>query len=316
MIQNEEDVARFIKTLAASMPILAIAMLNETFRSQNVFGFITGVSGVTYREDAIRAHGPFLGSIVAGTFGATALCLFVWLWKSGRSKAFAIAGIIGCTVVTFTSQSSTPLLAYLASLIGIFMWFLRKQMRVIRWGIVILLISLHLVMKAPVWFLIDHVDLIAGNSGFHRAIIIDGLVRHFSEWWLIGVKTTKYWGFDMWDQANQFVGEGENGGLISLICFILLISRSFARLGTARKIADGDTKKEWELYLLGAVLFSYVVSFFGISFSRGAEVYPWYGLFAMITVISAPLLQARAVAEPHIAQRRAPYRLRHAPPAV
>ena len=316
MIQNEEDVARFIKILAGSMAILAGTMLNEVYRHQNVFGFITGGWGVTEREGAIRAQGPLAGPILAGMFGATAFCLFVWLWKSGKSKAFAVVGIIACTVITVTSHSSTSLLGYLASLIGLSMWFLRKQMRLIRWGIVILIISLHLVMKAPVWFIITHVDLVAGNSGFHRAKVIDDLVRTFGDWWLIGVKSTNSLGWDMWDQANQFVGAGENGGLITLVCFILMISRSFGRLGTARKIADGDTKKEWELYLLGVVLFSYVVSFFGISFSRGAEVYPWYALFAMIAVISSPLLQTVAVPDLNATPAKAPYRFKQVPQTI
>ena len=63
----------------------------------------------------------------------------------------------------------------------------RKNTRAIRWGLVLLLISLHLAMKAPVWMLINHVDLVAGNSGYHRAMLIDACVNHFSEWWLIGV---------------------------------------------------------------------------------------------------------------------------------
>ena len=316
MIQDKEDVARFIKILAGCMLIIAVAMLNEAYRAQNVFGFITGDWAVNIRDGAIRAHGPIFGPIVAGTFGATALCLFVWLWVVGKSKLFAIVGIVACTIVTYTSQSSTPLLAYMASVIGLSMWFFRKQMRLVRWGIAIGLISLHMIMKAPVWFIISHVDLVAGNSGFHRAVIIDGLVKHFSEWWLLGVKSTKYWGWDMWDQANQFVGVGENGGLLTLVCFIWMISRSFGRLGTARKLVEGDTKKESEIYLLGAVLFAYVVSFFGTSFGSGPEVYPWYALFAMIAVMTSPILQGNEAPVPAVSEHKVPFRIKYSSPAI
>jgi len=316
MIQDQEDIARFIKVLAGSMLVLGATMLNESLRAQNVFGLITGNWSVTIREGAIRAQGPFAGPIVAGTFGATALCFCVWLWKSKSSRTFAVIGIIGCTIVTFTSQSSTPLLTYLASLLGLSLWFLRKYMRVIRWGIVLMLISLHMVMKAPVWFIIDHVDLIAGNSGFHRAMLINDLIMRFSEWWLIGIKTTKIWGWDMWDQANQFVGVGENGGLIALIFFIWMISKGFGWVGQARKVVEVDTKKEWELYLLGTVLFAYVVSFFGISFSRGVEVYPWHALFAMIAVMTTPILQGSAVAVPAEGAINAPFGLKYASPTI
>jgi hypothetical protein len=316
MIQDKEDIARFIKILAGCMVIIAGAMLNELYRGQNPFGIITGNYAVTIRDGAIRAHGPIFGPIVAGTFGATALCMFVWLLSTGKSRGLAIVGIISCTIVTYTSQSSTPLLAYTAAVIGMSMWFFRKQMRIIRWGIALGLIALHMIMKAPVWFIISHVDLVAGNSGFHRAVIIDGLVKHFSEWWLVGVKSTKYWGWDMWDQANQFVGVGENGGLLTLICFIWMISRSFGRIGLARKAVQGDKKKEWELYLLGAALFAYVVSFFGTSFGNGPEVFPWYALFAMIAVVSTPALQGSTVTVPRLSEAKSPFRFKYARPAI
>ncbi len=126
------------------------------------------------------------------------------------------------------------------------------------------LISLHLVMKAPVWFIINHVDIFSGNSGDHRANLIDGFIRHFTDWWLIGVKSTNSWGWDMWDQANQFVTEGESGGSATFICFVWMVSWVFSRVGTMRKLVEGDRKKEWMFWLLGVTLFSYVVSFFGI----------------------------------------------------
>ena len=98
------------------------------------------------------------------------------------------------------------------------MWPLRRNMRTIRrWGMVIFVVSLHMVMKAPVWFAIAHIDIISGNSGWHRAMLIDQLVRHFSDWWLIGVQSTANWAFEMSDQANQFVYEAESGGLITLV---------------------------------------------------------------------------------------------------
>jgi hypothetical protein len=161
MIPDEDGVARFIKTLGVCEAIVAMTMLSETVLHQNLFGFITGDSGVTYREGAIRAHGPFFGPIVAGTFGATSLCLFFWLWKTGKARSYALLGIFGSTLMTGLSESSTPLLAYLACLIGLSFWPLRKQMRMVRWGIVAMLISLQMVMKSPVWF---RIDLIAPKS--------------------------------------------------------------------------------------------------------------------------------------------------------
>src|SRR5258708_12995275 len=87
--------------------------------------------------------------------------------------------------MVITSASSTPLLGYLAVVIGVCFWPIRRNMRALRWGLVMALIALHLLMKAPVWFLIAHVDLVAGNSGYHRAPLVDSFIRRFSDCSLI-----------------------------------------------------------------------------------------------------------------------------------
>ncbi len=302
LIRNEEDILRVAKTFSFIVSVLAVTMLNEKLQGVNVFGYIGGRLSPFIRDGAIRAQGPLTGPIPAGTFASTLAYLFLWLWQSGKSRILGFVGIIAVTIMVVTSASSTPLLAYMAVIIGIVMWPLREKMRTVRWGIALLLIGLHLVMKAPVWFLINHIDFVSGNSGYHRALIIDMCVRHFWDWWLIGVKSTQDWGWDMWDQANQFVGEAEGGGLATLVCFIVLVSRNFGRIGTARKIVAGDRNKEWFLWILGVALFSYVVSFFGISFSD-QSAYAWFALLAVISAATAPILQPTS-GESH--QLRAP----------
>jgi hypothetical protein len=174
------------------------------------------------------------------------------------------------------------------------MWPMRKKMRIIRLGVVAALIALHLVMKAPVWFLIARVDLVAGNSGYHRAMLVDSFIRHFSDWWLIGTNQAASWGYEMEDMSNQFVAEGETGGLIGFICFVLLIARSFGRLGDSRKIVDGDRREEWFVWLLGVALFSHCVAYFGISYFDQTRI-SWLALLAIISAITAPILATKIV---------------------
>jgi hypothetical protein len=297
LIRDEEDIVRVTRCFASIVAILALTMLTEKMLGLNVFGFIGGRLTPFIRDGAIRSQGPFVGPIPAGTFAATLLSLFVWLWKSGKSRILGLVSIVGASVMVVTSASSTPLLSYMAVVLGVAMWPLRGNMRSIRRGIVLLLVVLQLVMKAPFWFLINHIDFVSGSSGYHRAMLIDMCVRHFWDWWLIGVKSTQDWGWDMWDQANQFVAEAESGGIATLICFVLLVSRSFGSIGSARKLVDGDRKKEWLLWLLGTALFSYVVSFFGISFSDQSQS-AWFALLAMIAAATGPILQAQASAVP------------------
>ena len=293
-IRDEEDIVRVTKTFAYIVAILAVSMLIEKLQAENLFGFIGGRLSPFVRDGAIRSQGSFEGPIPAGTFAGTMLCVFVWLWSDGKARFFGILGLIGAGIMVITSASSTPLVTTVGALVGIAMWPLRGKMRVVRWGMVILLVSLHLVMKAPVWFLINRVDLIAGNSGYHRALLIDMCINHFRDWWLIGVQSTQNWGWDMWDQANQFVFEAESGGLATLICFVLLISRSFGRIGNARRLVDGDAKKEWMLWLFGSALFSYVVGFFGISYGDQLT-FAWFSMLALISAATTSILQQKAV---------------------
>jgi hypothetical protein len=293
LIRDQEDILLVIKTLAFVTVVLALCMVNERVHNVNVFGYIGGRLNPFWRDGAIRSQGTFSGPIVAGTFGATVLCLFVWLLWSGTSRFIGLAAVIGSIVVVAMSASSTPMLALLGAILAILFWPLRRNMRTIRWGLVILLVSLHVVMKAPVWMLINHVDVIAGSSGYHRAMIIDQCVRHFGDWWLIGVKSSKDWGWDMWDQANQFVADAENGGLATLVCSILILSRCFGRLGTARRLSGGKRNKESLFWLLGATLFSYIVAFFGLSFTDQLA-FSWYALLAMICISTSPSFVRKA----------------------
>ncbi len=289
LIQDEEDIAFVIKVFAVITVVLGVTMLNEKLRGQNIFGYLGAVSVTPdIREGSIRAQGVSAHAILAGVLGVTLVPLFLWLWQSGKAKLAGALGAIGSTAMMVTCSSSTPLLSYLAAFLGLCFWPLRKSMRAFRWGLVATLVALHLVMKAPVWFLIAHVDLVAGNSGYHRAMLIDQCVRHFWDWWLIGTDTSN-WGFEMWDLANQFVAEADTGGLLTFIFFILVISRSFSRIGRARKLVESDSKQEWFMWFLGVALFTHCVGFFGISYFDHTRI-AWCAFLSIAIAATAPIL--------------------------
>jgi hypothetical protein len=298
LIRDEEDILRVVKVFAVIVAVVGASMLNEKFHNQNVFGYLGGYPPVLpqVRDGAIRAQGPFSHPILAGSFAATSLPLFFWLWQSGKSKVMGIVGAIGSTCMVLTCASSTPLLAYVAGIVGVCFWPMRDHMRAFRWGLASILIALHVVMKAPVWFLIARVDLTGASSGFHRAELVDQFIRHFSEWWFVGTNGNGGWGFDMWDLSNQFVAEGVSGGLVTFVCFLAMISMCFGRVGTARKLVEGDRKQEWLFWFLGAALLSHIVAFFGISYFDHTQI-AWFALFAMIIAATAPICQTKAVLE-------------------
>lgn len=297
LIRDQEDVFRAIRILAVIVFVVSGCMIYEKFTVVNVFGFLGGVrEAPEVREGLVRAAGPFQHELLAGVFGATTLPLFFLLWKTGQSRILAILGAVGSTGMTVASGSSTPLLAYVGAVLAICCFPLRKRMRLVRWGMVAATVGLELVMKAHVWFLIQRLNLLGGSSGYHRAKLIDDFIMHFTDWWLTGTKENQTWGYSTWDLLNQFVAEGEVGGLVTFACFIALIVLCFSKIGKARKAVEGDRIKEWYFWLLGSALFSHVVAYWGVSYFDQTR-FLWFALLSMILVATAPYLALRVVAE-------------------
>ncbi len=295
LIQDDDDVQRIVKIFSVVAAVLAATVLYEKFYDVNLYGFIAGHPIIPeIRNGSIRAQGPFHHAILAGTFGATLLSLFFWLWKSGKSKLLGLIGMLASSAITFASASSTPVSAYLAGILAICFWPIRGRMRMVRWGIVLAILTLNMVMRAPVWWALEHVDLAGGSAGEHRAELVDNFIRHFGDWWLIGTKDNAKWGFEMWDQSNQYIADGETGGVATFICLIGVISVSFRRIGISRRSLQGDRPQEWYVWLLGAALFSHTVAFLGISYFDQTQ-FTWYALLAMISATTAPLLKARGL---------------------
>jgi len=287
LLRDEKDTFLAIKCFAGLMVLLAAGMVIEQMKMVNVFGLLGGVAAVPeVREGKIRSQAVFQHALTAGTFAATALPLFLLLWKNGKAKALAMVGFVAATVMTIATQTSTSLLTYAASIGAVLLWPIRKKMKMVYWGFAAALIALQFAMKAPVWFLIAHIDLTGSSSSYHRAELIDQFVNHFSNWWLIGTKDAATWGWDMWDAQNMYVSVGEAGGLIALVFYILVIARSFAKLGDARKRA-ADKQQEWLIWLLGAALLANVVAFFGVNYFDQSRT-AWFALLAMVCACTAP----------------------------
>jgi hypothetical protein len=297
LIRDANDTLLVIKCFAGLMVLLGAAMVVEQMKMPNVFGLLGGVNAISeVRDGKIRSQAVFQHPLTAGTFAATAIPLFVILWKNGKGKLLPMVGLVAATVMTVATQTSTCLLTYAASIMAVFMWPLRQKMKIVRTIVVVALVGLHLLMKAPVWFIIARIDLTGSSSNYHRAELIDQFVNHFSSWWLIGTKDAANWGWGMWDVQNMYVSVGEAGGLAALVSFVLVISQSFARVGSARKRAT-LIKQEWFPWLLGAALFANVVAFFGVNYFDQSKVV-WFALISMICACTAPMSNHGPVSKP------------------
>jgi hypothetical protein len=294
LIRDEADIVRTIQTLACIAAIVAVIMTYERISGHNPYALLGGANAAGYanlmaRSDKFRAIGCFSHPILAGTFGAVLMPLFVGLWWKGKKyRRIAGMGVIASTVMTVACNSSTPVLSYAAGVFALCLWPARRWMRTVRWVVLLTVVSLHLVMKAPVWHLIARIDISGGSSSWHRFMLVDQCIRHFGDWWLVGVKDTSAWGWDMWDTANQYVGTCENSGLIPFLLLVAVLVYGFKYLGRARRAVEKDKNRKMELFIwaLGAALFANLVAFFGISYFDQTIV-AWYGLLALISATVA-----------------------------
>ncbi|BFU93458.1 MAG: hypothetical protein NTNFB02_01800 [Nitrospira sp.] len=213
---------------------------------------------------------------------------------------------MAATVIIFASASSGPFLAFLASIIGLFCWYVRANMRAIRWGIAMFFVALHIYMKDPVWFLIARISDVLGGGGWYRSALINAAVVHFDEWWLSGTAYTRHWmasgitaNPNMVDIVNHYVAQGVTGGLLGLVLFIWLIVKCFKVTGSAvRDEARFTFCERFFIWSMGCTVLGHVVSFFSVSYFDQMILF-WY----FIIGASANLAQA-SVAEPVFALMR------------
>lgn len=287
LMRNREDIDQMARMFAVCMLPLAILIVSEKFTGRNAFAIFGGVpETAVVRDGVIRCEGPFAHPILAGTFAATNMAFFAALWCRDRlDKLLALIGVLSCAAITIASGSSGPVLAYLWAVVGFCMWPLRKQMRLIRWGISLLLITLHLSMKAPVWFLIGRVGVFNGSTAFFRAYLIDSTIKNFGEWWLIGTKSTAHWGQGLFDVTNEYIAQGVDGGLLTMVLFILIISRSFGTIGrTVRKLENQPMAVKFGVWVMGGALLAHATTYISVSYFDQNNV-TWFLLLATISTV-------------------------------
>jgi hypothetical protein len=294
VVRSFDDIILNVKMLGITIIPLAVPFLVEYTTGRNPFFVLGGVPEFTQiREGKFRCQGAFAHPILAGTFGATVMPLFVGLWGySARDRVLAFCALLVATLIVFVSSSSGPLLAYLAGLVGLICWMFKARIRTIRWGIVILLLALYAVMKAPVWFLISRLAEITGGSGWYRSALIDAFVSHFDEWWLIGTSYTHHWmpsglamNPKMADILNHFIVQGVSGGLLCLILFVWLIVQCFKTTGKAiRDEARFSSSERFMIWSLGCTILGHVASFFSVAYFDQLNVF-WYLVIGMIAAL-------------------------------
>lgn len=296
-----DEIRDVILIVAFILVPLAAEMLMEKATGRNVFAIFGGISEmVPIREGKLRAQGPFLHSILAGTVGATCVPLFIGLFS--KSRVAASMGIAAGVVMTFASASSGPVMSLLAAAGAMMLWPFKQHLSKFRMCGVIFYFVLMIVMTRPPYYLMGNIDISGGSTGWHRANLIEMTFAHLSEWWIIGTDHTRHWmpaqgiGADPQhtDITNYFIGLGVQSGLLGMLLVIGVIAFAFRGAG---KVLDDKLESQPEqgfmIWCFGASLFSHAVTGLSVSYFDQSILFFWLTIAVINSTYAVVLLEAR-----------------------
>jgi hypothetical protein len=265
-IQDADELRRLFKILSLTLVPLAVLMLLEKVTAQSYFH-----AGITVRDGHIRATGPFAHPILAGTLGAVCVPMALSIWRTNR--VIAVIGLCAALGIVASSTSSGPIMMLGFICVGLMLWKIRSTLPLIRWGAVAAIVALEIVMNDPVYFLLARIDLTGSSTGWYRAQLIRSSIEHYGEWWLVGTDYTRHWmpsgihaNDTSADLTNHFLQMGVWGGVPLQIVFAAVLLTAFLYVGRAVREQEGrSTRRGFFCWTIGAILFGYVVNFWGIS---------------------------------------------------
>jgi hypothetical protein len=298
VVTELRDVERiFVYTSLIIIPLAAI-MLYEFKAKHNIFYVFGGVPEIPdVRDGKMRCQGPFRHPILAGMFGATVMPFIIWQWcRENRNQLVLIISLAASAVITYVATSSGALIAVACEIIAFFIWKFRDRLRVIQWSIVLGLVGLSLVMKAPIWYLLARLSEFTGGGGYHRAYLLDIAFQHFSQWWLVGTTYTADWfpyqleiDNNNSDITNHFLVQGITGGVFTMILFTVLVVLCFVSVGKSlRSLESASFRDRFLVWTLGVTLLGHVAAFISVSYFDQILVM-WYMLQAMIVSVGVSI---------------------------
>lgn len=293
-----------VKRTYVGLAICAIAMVpfvvGEWSTGSNPF---TSLGRVTtfLREGNFRCQATFPHAIMMGLFWATLVPLFVGFAMQKIHRLLFWAAVAASTFLVFASASSTPVLtlAGVVAVLAVYRW--RRLAPLAAWAFVAMLVALHTVMTAPVWHLLGRISPVRGSTGWHRFHLIDGAVRYFTEWMLLGTRSTGHWGWGLEDVTNQYILEGVRGGVITLVlfCAVLYVGAKVLWRLSMESREPGESYLAWCTF---TTIIAHCVSFIGVSYF-GQITMIWYLLLASVGLFYGKVDERRVAGRPVMAGR-------------
>lgn len=267
--------------IAIAIPVAA-AFCFERITGRNMFSVFGGVPQFTVvRDGRLRCQGAYDHAILAGCFWVGAMPWMIAHVLRG-AKWLGYVGLSAVLIVVINCASSTPLIAFCFVLLGMSLYFVRDHLRIIRWSFLFVLVFLHMLMNQPVWHLIARVNVVGGSTGWHRFRIMDATINNASEWWLLGEQDPMSWGvWEMRDITNQYILEALRGGLLTLVCYVVMIGVAFGIVGRAVRACEEDFYHRILVWSIGTALFTHVCIFFAVSYF-GQIILMWYLTLALV----------------------------------
>lgn len=294
-IHSWSEMKAIIGALAFCVLVMTPFILFEYMTKQNPF-IIFGTVFTYERMGRFRCQGPFPHAILLGLFCATLLPLFVGMAMNKPKRRFYWLAAGASIFIVIASASSTAMITLLAVLGLSFLWRWRQQTS-LGWKLFFVgLVSLHLVMQAPVWHLIGRLNVVGGSAGWHRYNLIDQAIKHFGEWALLGTRDTSHWDFGLADVTNQYVLEGVRGGLLAFVLFILILGMAFRVLQRNFRSPASQTE-QWLSWCLFVALLGHCVAFLGVSYFGQINLL-WYLVLSIISFVLDTENQRRSAVRP------------------
>lgn len=298
---------QFSKCMALVLMPLAALLLVEQFTLRNCYGPLGAVLQEAWvRNGRVRAAGPFGISILAGLAGAAALPLLLPL-QGRQPRWVVVGGIAACVAIVGASGSSGPVGGLLAAILGLGLWRWRLSLRWVRWGSLLMLVALQIVMKGNVWDLMGRIKFVGGSQAYHRSELITQAFAHLDEWWLGGTDYTRHWlvygiewSQDHVDITNYYLKMGVLGGLPLMLLFIAILVKAFQYLGRGMQFLRArHDPSEYLLWCYGAALFAHCVAFLSVSYYDQSYVFVFLivGAAGGLAAIQSPRPLSNATAD-------------------
>ncbi|MFC1781152.1 hypothetical protein ACFLZ8_02685 [Planctomycetota bacterium] len=282
-IHSWNDIKITIRILAVCSIFLAVLVGLEWITGRNPF-MIMGRVGTVIRYSRYRCQASFPHSIMLGLFWATIFPLFIGLARTENRKIlywFAAAASIFMVAAT---SSSTPYLTLFMIIVILCGYKWRQYTRFAIYIIATALMLLHVIMSGPVWSLIAQVSVVQGSTGMHRYLIVNEAINHLGEWVLLGSRSTAHWGHGLQDLTNQYIIEGVQGGLATLIIFLTMLYTAL-RFLLRLTFTSGQHQQRFLAWCIFVAIAGNCIAFFGISYF-GQMIMLWYLMLAWVAFLS------------------------------